>query len=293
MTGKRLVYLGTPEMAVRPLQALHEAGHDILLVVTQPDRRRGRGGATSPSPVKALALELGIPVSHVVDDVLGVNAELGVVVAFGTLIKPHVLEALPMINVHFSLLPRWRGAAPVERALLAGDTETGVCIMNVDVTLDTGAVYARDIVPIGERDTADDLRNTLVEVGTGLLLDVLSGDMPTPEPQSGEPTYAEKFKSAEWEVDWSTPATQVDRWIRAGQAWTTFRGKRLRVVAADLLVDTPTDVPSPGTLAEDGESIGAGSGAVRLVQVQPEGKDPMTWREFANGAQPKPGETFG
>ena len=292
MTGKRLVYLGTPEMAVRPLQALHEAGHDILLVVTQPDRRRGRGGATSPSPVKALALELGIPVSHVVDDVLGVNAELGVVVAFGKLIKPHVLEALPMINVHFSLLPRWRGAAPVERALLAGDTEIGVCIMDVDVTLDTGAVYARDIVPIGERDTADDLRNTLVEAGTGLLLDVLSGDMPTPEPQSGEPTYAEKFKPEEWEVDWSTPATQVDRWIRSGQAWTTFRGKRLRVVAADL-VDTPTDVPSPGTLAEDGESVGAGSGAVRLVQVQPEGKGPMMWSEFANGAQPKPGETFG
>ena len=292
MTGKRLVYLGTPEMAVRPLQALHEAGHDILLVVTQPDRRRGRGGATSPSPVKALALELGIPVSHVVDDVLGVNAELGVVVAFGKLIKPHVLGALPMINVHFSLLPRWRGAAPVERALLAGDTETGVCIMDVDVTLDTGAVYARGIVPIGERDTADDLRNTLVEVGTGLLLDVLSGDMPTPEPQSGEPTYAEKFKPEEWEVDWSTPATQVDRWIRSGQAWTKFRGKRLRVVAAEL-VDTPTDVPSPGTLAEDGESVGAGSGAVRLVQVQPEGKGPMMWREFANGAQPKPGETFG
>jgi len=292
VTGKRLVYLGTPEMAVRPLRALHEAGHDILLVVTQPDRRRGRGGATSPSPVKALALELGIPVSHVVDDVLGVNAELGVVVAFGKLIKPHVLEALPMINVHFSLLPRWRGAAPVERALLAGDTETGVCIMDVDVTLDTGAVYARDIVPIGERDTADDLRNTLVEVGTGLLLDVLSGDMPTPEPQSGEPTYAEKFKPEEWEVDWSTPATQVDRWIRSGQAWTKFRGKRLRVVAADI-VDTPTDVPSPGTLAEDGESVGAGSGAVRLVQVQPEGKGPMMWSEFANGAQPKPGETFG
>jgi len=292
VTGKRLVYLGTPEMAVRPLQALHEAGHDILLVVTQPDRRRGRGGATSPSPVKALALELGIPVSHVVDDVLGVNAELGVVVAFGKLIKPHVLEALPMINVHFSLLPRWRGAAPVERALLAGDTETGVCIMDVDVTLDTGAVYARDIVPIGERDTADELRKALVEVGTRLLLDVLAGDMPTPEPQSGEPTYAEKFTSEEWELDWSTPAAQVDQWIRAGRAWTTFRGKRLGVVAADP-VDAPTDIPSPGTLAEDGETVGAGSGALRLVQVQPEGKGPMMWREFANGAQPKPGETFG
>ncbi|HYU65811.1 MAG TPA: methionyl-tRNA formyltransferase, partial [Jatrophihabitantaceae bacterium] len=191
MSARRLVYLGTPQMAVPPLRALHDAGHDIALVVTQPDRRRGRGPATSPSPVKALARELGIPVSHAVDDVLTADADLGVVVAFGKLIKPHVLDALPMINVHFSLLPRWRGAAPVERALLAGDTETGVCIMDVDVTLDTGAVYAKETVPIGERDTADDLRATLVDVGTRLLLDVLAGELPRPEPQSGEPTYAE------------------------------------------------------------------------------------------------------
>ena len=130
------------------MRALHEAGHDIALVVTQPDKRRGRGGSTSPSPVKALAIELGIPVSHVVDDVIGTGAELGVVVAFGRLIKPHVLDAIPMINVHFSLLPRWRGAAPVERALLAGDLETGVCIMDVDVTLDTGGDLRRG----GRRD---------------------------------------------------------------------------------------------------------------------------------------------
>jgi len=292
VTPKRLVYLGTPEMAVPPLRALHDAGHDIALVVTQPDRRRGRGGATSPSPVKALALELGIPVSHVVDDVLGVAAELGVVVAFGKLIKPHVLDALPMINVHFSLLPRWRGAAPVERAILAGDRETGVCIMDVDVTLDTGAVYAREVVPIGDRDTIDDLRRVLVEAGTRLLLDVLSGPLPEPEPQSGEPTYADKFRPEEWELDWATSAAQIDRWIRAGHAWTTFRGKRLRVLGAEP-VDTPTDIPSPGSLAADGQSVGAGSGALRLVRVQPEGKGPMTWREFANGAQPKPGETVG
>ena len=136
----RLVYLGTPEMAVPPLRALVAAGHDVALVITRADRRRGRGGATSPSPVKAAAVELGVPVSHDVDDVLTAGAELGVVVAFGRIIKPHVLAALPMVNVHFSLLPRWRGAAPVERALLAGDTETGVCIMDVEEGLDTGGV---------------------------------------------------------------------------------------------------------------------------------------------------------
>lgn len=289
---KRLVYLGTPEMAVPPLRALHDAGHDIALVVTQPDRRRGRGKATSPSPVGAVAEQLGIPVSHVVDDAVEVEAELGVVVAFGRLIKPHVLAALPMVNVHFSLLPRWRGAAPVERALLAGDTETGVCIMDVDATLDTGAVYAKAAVPIHDTDTADDLRRALVDVGTELLLDVVAGELPEPEPQSGEPTYAEKFKPEEWELDWSAPAIQVNRWVRAGHAWTTFRGERLRLIAAEI-ADTPTDVPAPGQLAEDGDSVGTGSGTLRLMRVQPDGKASMSWRDFANGAQPKPGETLG
>jgi methionyl-tRNA formyltransferase len=290
---KRLVYLGTPEIAVAPLRALHEAGHDIAGDVTQPDRRRGRGGATSPSPVKVLATELGIPVSHVVDDVIAAGVELGVVVAFGRLIKPPVLDAVPMINVHFSLLPRWRGAAPVERALLAGDAETGVCIMDVDVTLDTGAVYAEEAVPIRETDTADDLRERLVEVGTRLLVEVVGQDpLPTPTPQAGEPTYADKFAPEDWELDWSTPAVQVGRWVRAGHAWTTFRGKRLRVLAA-AVVDTPTDVPAPGALGGDGATIGTGSGGLRLERVQPEGKGPMTWRDFANGARPDPGETFG
>ena len=289
---KRLVYLGTPEMAVAPLRALHEAGHDVTLVVTQPDKRRGRGGATSPSPVKALAIELGIPVSHVVDDVMATEADLGVVVAFGKLIKPHVLDAVPMINVHFSLLPRWRGAAPVERALLAGDLETGVCIMDVDVTLDTGAIYADEVVTIGESDTADDLRLRLVEVGTRLLVDVVGQDpLPTPAPQVGEPTYADKFSPEEWELDWATPAVQLGRWVRAGHAWTSFRGRRLRVLAA-AVVDTPTDVPAPGGLGEDGMTVGTGSGGLLLERVQPEGRAPMSWRDFANGSRPEPGETF-
>ena len=139
----RLAFLGTPAMAVPPLRALIDAGHDVALVVTRPDAKRGRGSTTSPSPVKSAAIDLGIPVTHTVDDVLALDppAELGVVVAFGRIIKPHVLAELPMINLHFSLLPRWRGAAPVERALLAGDEVTGVCVMDVEEGLDTGAVY--------------------------------------------------------------------------------------------------------------------------------------------------------
>ena len=168
----KLVYLGTPDMAVPPLRALVDAGHEVVLVVTRVDKRRGRGSDVSPSPVKAAALELGLPVSHAVDDVLAAvrdhGAELGVVVAFGQIIQPHVLEEIPMVNLHFSLLPRWRGAAPVERALLAGDAVTGVCVMALEEGLDTGGVYARSELPIGAETTASDLRTELVEVGTAL-----------------------------------------------------------------------------------------------------------------------------
>ena len=165
----RLVFLGTPDAAVAPLRALHDDGFDIALVVTRADARRGRGSGLSPSPVKAAALELGLPVSHRVDDVLEVGADLGVVVAFGRIIKPHVLDVVPMVNIHFSLLPRWRGAAPVERALLAGDTRTGVCLMDVDEGLDTGGVRAETEFTIGSDETADELRGRLVEAGTSLL----------------------------------------------------------------------------------------------------------------------------
>src|SRR4051812_473977 len=146
---RRLVYLGTPEMAVPPLRALHAAGHELALVVSRPDKRRGRGGLLVPSPVKAAALDLGVPVTDRPDDATEVGADLGVVVAYGRIIKRPVLERLAMINLHFSSLPRWRGAAPVERALLAGDPTTGVCVMAVEEGLDTGGVYARSELAIG------------------------------------------------------------------------------------------------------------------------------------------------
>lgn len=285
----RLAYLGTPELAVPPLQALVAAGHDVALVVTREDRRRGRGGATSPSPVKAAAADLGLTVSHTVDDVLDVDAELGVVVAFGRLIKDHVLDQLTMINVHFSLLPRWRGAAPVERALLAGDAATGVAIMAVEPALDSGAVYASATVPISDRTTMAKLRAELVEVGTALLIETLSGPLPTPAPQEGEVTIAAKIDSSELRLDWSRPALELDRWVRVGGVWTLWRDRRLKVLAAE-----PVDAVSgkPGTLVGDGV-VAAGRQGLRLLRVQPEGRGPMSWRDFANGAQPQRGERLG
>jgi methionyl-tRNA formyltransferase len=284
----RLAFLGTPALAVPELRALDAAGHEIVLVVTRADRRRSRGGALSPSPVKAAAIELGLPVTDHIDDLLRVDADLGVVVAYGRLIKPHILDHLRMINVHFSLLPRWRGAAPVERSLLAGDTVTGVCIMDVEEGLDTGGVHACAEVPIGPRATVDELRAELVEAGTRLLLDVLARPLGEPEPQHGETTYASKIEPAELELDWTRPAAELDRWVRVGGTWTTFRGRRLKVLAAEPV----TGQGSPGVI-EPGGRVGTGDGALRLVTVQPEGRGPMTWAAFANGARPRSEESMG
>ncbi len=274
----KLVYLGTPEMAVPPLQALHAAGHEIVLVVTRVDKKRGRGGALSPSPVKAAALELGLPVSHDPDDVILAverdGAELGVVVAYGRMIRPHILDVIPMVNAHFSLLPRWRGAAPVERALLAGDAETGVCIMALEEGLDTGGVYDRVVTPIDAATTAAELRVRLVDIAADLLVQTLSTPVAewidTAEPQHGETVYAAKFAKLDFEIDWAQSAEHVHRLIRVGGAWTTFRDKRLKIHAADLV---------------DGELV--------PTSVQPEGKGPMDFAAWRNGAQPNADELFG
>jgi methionyl-tRNA formyltransferase len=267
----RLVYLGTPEAAVPPLRALVAAGFDVALVVTRADKRRGRGGEVSPSPVKAAASELGLPVSHSVDDAVGTGADLGVVVAFGQLIKPHVLAALPMVNLHFSLLPRWRGAAPVERAILAGDHVTGVCVMEVAEGLDTGGVFACEEVPIMPDETAGSLRARLVEVGTELLVSTLRGGLGEAQAQQGEPVYAAKITPEDLRLVWTDPPEINLRRVRVGGAWTTFRGKRLKVLAAEA---------------------GDGQGGLDLLTVQPEGKAPMSWRDFANGHRPTAGERF-
>lgn len=282
---RRLAYLGTPAMAVAPLAAMLDAGLPVTDVVTRADKRRGRGSELSPSPVKQAAQSAGLTVHHWVDDLLGLGIDLGVVVAFGQLIKPHVLAEIPMVNLHFSLLPRWRGAAPVERALLAGDAVTGVCLMRVDEGLDTGAVYDRVEVPIGPTTTADELRAELVRRGAAMLVDrLLDGPAGLGDPvdQQGEPTYAAKLSSADLRLDWAVPPAQLHRIVRLGGAWTTWRGKRLKVLAAELVGDRPGDVV-------DGSVVGG----LALVTVQPEGKAPMAWTDFARGARPQPGERLG
>jgi methionyl-tRNA formyltransferase len=312
----RLVFLGTPEAAVAPLRSLVDAGHEVTLVVTRADKRRGRGSGLVPSPVKVAALELGLPVTSSLDDIADSGAELGVVVAYGRIIPVSVLDRVPMVNLHFSLLPRWRGAAPVERAILEGDAETGVCLMAVEAGLDTGAIYAEDTTVIDDDETADELRSRLVVMGCGLLDQHLSdgrSSLPRPRDQLGTPSYAEKILPGELELHWEQPALQVNRVVRLGRAWTTFRGRRLGVVRASTVVeespleetsraegqpeDGPTGPPpgqaaDPGTL--DGAVVAAGDGTrLRLVTVQPEGKRPMDAADWLRGVRPEPGERLG
>jgi methionyl-tRNA formyltransferase len=260
----RIVFFGTPEAAVAPLEALLAAGLDIALVVTQPDRRRGRGGATDPSPVKRAALAHGIEVltpdraREAIDAIRAAGAERGVVVAYGQLLPPALLAAFPegLVNLHYSLLPRWRGAAPVERAILAGDTETGVCVMDVEEGLDTGAVYAREVVPIGTDETAGELHARLNAIGAPLMVATLRAiDAIVPEPQRGEPTYADKLTVDEFRLDLDRPADELVRVVRAGNprpgAWIDVDGARLKVWRAhadgDRLV--PDEVQPPGKQA--------------------------------------------
>ena len=285
----RLVFLGTPAAAVPPLRALVDNGHEVALVVSRADKRRGRGRELTPSPVKTAALELGLPVTSKVDDVIETGADLGVVVAFGLIIKPHVLAAVPMVNLHFSLLPRWRGAAPVERAILAGDEETGVCVMEVEEGLDTGGVYALERVAISPHEHLDQLRGRLVEVGTRLLVETLArpGGLGRPEPQVGEPTYASKLTPEELEMDWSRPAAYLARLPQVGKAWTTFRDKRLLILDARPV---PAG-PAPGLL--DHVVVGTGEGGLELVTVQPEGRAPLDAAAWRNGARPRPDERLG
>lgn len=291
--SEAIVFLGTPADSVPPLVALHEAGFDIRLVVTQPDARRGRGRSTSPSPVKAAALDLGLPTAHDLDGVVDSGATRGVVVAYGRIIPASLLAKVPMVNLHFSKLPRWRGAAPVERAILAGDAETAVAVMEMEPDLDTGPILAEEILPIGPTTTAATLRAQLVEVGTSLLLAVLSGDVgASPRPQEGTPVYAAKITAAELELDFDESIVMADRRIRVGRAWTTFAGERFIIWQARIAAGEP--LVSAGALRNDDERVFVDciDGVLELLTVQPAGRSRMDAQAWWRGAQPV-GERLG
>ena len=291
---ERVIFFGTPEIAVGPLRALVEAGFAVDLVVTGVDKRRGRGSETSPSPVKQAAIELQIPVTHDVADAISLvtssgaisaGRSIGVVVAYGHIISAEALQMLPMINIHYSLLPRWRGAAPVERALLAGDEQTGVCIMQVVEQLDAGDILQSATTQISQTDTTATLRERLGEMANPLLIDVLSNGATTATPQSGDVVVAAKITPVDLEIDWSKPAVVVDRQVRVGGAFTFFNGKRFKVhslkVSAEIFISESGNM----VVVNDRVLVACGQGVVELVEVQPEGKPRISAEDWKKGAR--------
>jgi methionyl-tRNA formyltransferase len=283
--AKRIVYIGTPEIAVAPLQALVAEGFVVELVVTGVDKRRGRGTETSANPVKTAALALGIPVSHDINDVLKMNPDglLGVVVAFGSIIDPGILQHVPMINIHYSALPKWRGAAPVERAILEGDSATAVCIIQVVEQLDAGDVLATTPCTIGEGDSVVALRDRLGQLALPLLIGICSNGVTSQHAQVGEVVVARKIAAHDLAIDWSSSPDVISRQVRVGNAFTFFDGKRFKVHEVSR---TSEQLPAGSISVQDGSVlVGALEGSVQLLTVQPEGKPRISASEWARGAR--------
>ncbi len=293
----RLAFLGTPDFSVPALHAVRQAGHAVARVYTQPPRPAGRGQADRPSAVHAAAQAAGIPVAHptslkdptVQQDFAALDLDVAVVVAYGLILPKAILEAprLGCLNIHASLLPRWRGAAPIQRAILAGDAETGVTIMQMDQGLDTGAMLLREAIPIAPDDTGSTLHDKLAALGARMIVDALAraeaGTLTaTPQPDEGV-TYAQKIDKAETRLDWRKPAAELERTVRAFAplAWFDLPGgkERLRVIGAELF-----DVEgAPGTVLDDRLTIACGRGALRPLVVQRGGKAAMPVDAFLRG----------
>jgi methionyl-tRNA formyltransferase len=297
----RLIFFGTPDFSVPALDALVAAGHEIACVYTQPPRPAGRGKKPRPSPVEARADALGLTTRHPASlkgvaeqaEFADLGAEAAVVVAYGLILPEPVLSAPARgcFNIHASLLPRWRGAAPIQRAVMAGDAETGVCIMAMEAGLDTGPVLLREALPIGPRDTAGSLHDALSALGARLIVETLKRiDALAAEPQPSEGvTYAAKIDKAEARVDWSRPAADIDRLIRGLSplpgAWAEIGGERVKL----LLSETAEGCGAPGEVLDDALTIACGDGALRLLRLQRPGRGAMEAQDFLRGFPLEPG----
>ncbi len=301
----RIVFMGSPDFSVPALNALNAAGHEIVSVYCQPPRPAGRGQKDRRTPVHVRAVELGLPVRHpnrlrsLADQsaFAELEAEIAVVVAYGLLLPQKILDSprFGCINIHASLLPRWRGAAPIHRAIMAGDSETGISIMQMDAGLDTGPVLLRATTPIKISDTTGDLHDRLSVLGASLITEALDGlDKLAPESQRNQGiTYARKIGRAETRIDWTRSARFIDRQIRglspSPGAWTTVRGERIR-----LLSGFPTDGQGEaGTVLDGNLAVACGTGAIRITRLQRVGRKAMGAAEALVGWKVAPGEIFG
>jgi methionyl-tRNA formyltransferase len=325
----RIVFAGTPQFAVPSLTALVDHGHQVVAVYSQPDRPSGRGRKLAASPVKRAAVAFGLPVMQpeTLRDPAAQGAlhvlqpDLMVVVAYGLLLPPPVLATprLGCVNVHASLLPRWRGAAPIQRAILAGDAQTGVTIMRMERGLDTGPLYLTRVTPIAASESAGSLHDRLCTLGAEALMEALPGILSGslhPSPQDdAQANYASKLTKEEAIIDWSAPATTIERQIRAFDPWpvaeTGLDGATLRVWAAEAIADpqelrrpandrvpagsTPVGHPTPGMVvatSKAGIDVATGDGLLRITRVQLPGKRPIAAAELLN-ARSLAGQTLG
>ncbi|MDH5378628.1 MAG: methionyl-tRNA formyltransferase [Gammaproteobacteria bacterium] len=297
----RIVFAGTPEFARASLQSLVESGYEVIAVYTQPDRPAGRGRKLTASPVKEYALSKNIPVYQPVslkgEDEQSVLRELGcelmVVAAYGLILPQAVLD-IPKygcINVHASLLPRWRGAAPIHRAILAGDTETGITIMQMEAGLDTGPMWSKQTCPIRQDDSSETLHDKLAEMGGGLLCEtipvILRGESEPQSQDESQANYASKLLKEEGEIDWTQTATQIHRQIRAFRPWPVaqshWNGKVIRIWNAEP-VDSDSDA-APGWVVSQSKSgilVQTGKGMLNISELQLAGKKPMSAKDFNN-----------
>ncbi|MEM7643195.1 MAG: methionyl-tRNA formyltransferase [Pseudomonadota bacterium] len=299
----RLIFMGTPDFSVPVLDALHVAGHEIAAVYSQPPRRAGRGKQERPSPVQARAEALGLDVRTPVSlkaeaeqsAFAALEADAAVVVAYGLLLPRPVLDAPRhgCLNIHASLLPRWRGAAPIHRAIMAGDDRTGICIMQMEAGLDTGPVLMREGTDIGPTDTTGDLHDRLSEMGARLIVRALAqiGRLsPVDQPADGI-TYAAKIDKSEARADLSWDARTLARHVNGLSpfpgAWIDRQGTRLRLLRAHAVQG---DGPPGAILDAPGLVVATGSGALDLLEVQPAGKAPISGEDFRNGARLAPGD---
>ena len=295
----RLIFMGTPEFALVALKALAAAGHDLIGVYTQPPRRAGRGKALQPSPVQVWAEGRGLPVhtpvtlaEHEAAEFSALEADAAVVAAYGLILPQTVLDA-PVhgcLNIHASLLPRWRGAAPIQRAIQAGDTETGITIMQVDAGLDTGPILMQRRVPITDAATAGGLHDELAALGAEAMAEVLAwldgaaaGDLaPRLQTKAGA-TYAHKIDKSETRIDWSQPAAHIERTVRAFDpapgVFFDAGGQRIRILCAELA----EVAGAPGTVLDGNLTVACGEGALRPLRVQRQGKDPMAAADLLRG----------
>ena len=308
----RVIFMGTPNFSVGTLEALVQAGHEVVLAVTQPDKPKGRGGKMQYTPVKEKALEYGIPVFQpakvrepaCVEELAGYRADVIVVIAFGQILPRSILELTPYgcINVHASLLPKYRGAAPIQWALIDGETVTGVTTMQMDEGLDTGDMLLEAEVPIGADETGGSLHDKLAAAGAKLCVETLKAleeGTVTPRKQGESPTkYARMLDKELGRIDWSRDAASIERLIRGLNPWpsayTLWEGKTMKIWAAEVLDgDSALPCGAVADVTKTGFSVQTGSGLLRILELQIPGKKRMSADAFLRGYRMEPGTRLG